>query len=111
MEIYKITFILTKLHRARLYTTPPPISLFFLLGADHQLGAHVFIKVFLAESLELHGTGFQGDALLVSILGNLGSHVIANDRVQAGHKHQTGCELVKMVRVKRASQVIVAYLS
>ena len=65
-------------------------SLFLLLGAQHQLRADIFLKVLFAEGLKFHSTLLESDALLVGILGHLGGHVITNDGVQAGHKHQTG---------------------
>lgn len=65
------------------------VHLFVLLGSKHQLGADVLVKVLLAEGLKLHSTLLQGNTLLVSVLGDLGGHVVANDGVQAGHEHQT----------------------
>lgn len=65
------------------------VHLFVLLGSKHQLGTDVLVKVLLAESLELHSTLLKSDTLLVSVLGDLGGHVVANDGVQAGHEHQT----------------------
>jgi hypothetical protein len=63
--------------------------LFLLLGADHQLGTDVLVKVLFAKSLELHGTLLQGKTLLVCVLGDLGGHVVSNDGVEAGDKHET----------------------
>lgn len=65
------------------------VPLFLLLGSQHQLGTDVLLKVLLAKSLEFHGTFLESDALLVSVLGHLGGHVVTDDRVQAGNKHQT----------------------
>lgn len=63
-------------------------SLLFL-GADHQLRADVFVKVLLAQSLELHGALLQRQALLVGILGHFRGHIVPDNWVQAGNKHQT----------------------
>lgn len=65
-----------------------------LLGVQHQLWADILVKVLFAESLELQGTLLEGNALLVGILGYLGSHVVANNGVEAGHKHKTKYLLV-----------------
>ena len=69
--------------------------LFVLLGSEHELGADVFVELLRAKSLKLHSTLLEGKVLLVSVLGNLGSHVVTNDRVQAGDEHQT----IKPVRI------------
>jgi hypothetical protein len=59
-----------------------------LLGSDHQLRADVGVELLLAESLELHGALLEGKTLLVSVLGNLAGHVVADDGVEAGDQHE-----------------------
>lgn len=59
-----------------------------LLGSDHQLRANVGVKLLLAESLELHGALLEGKTLLVSVLGDLASHVVTDDGVEAGDQHE-----------------------
>jgi len=46
------------------------------------------VKVSLAQCVQLHRTFLQCQPLLMGILRNLRGHVIANDRVEAGHQHQ-----------------------
>ena len=68
--------------------------LFLLLGSKHQLRADMGVEVLLAEGLKLHGTLLQSETLLVGVLSDLGCHVVTDNGVQAGDKHQTGEELV-----------------
>ena len=64
-------------------------SLFLLLGSQHQFRPDVLLEFFLGQSTEFQSALLQGDTLLVGVLGHLGGHVVANDGVQAGDKHQT----------------------
>lgn len=61
--------------------------LFLRLWCQHQLWPHGTVKFLLAQSLELHCTLFERRTLLVSVLGNLGGHVVTNDWVQTCYKH------------------------
>lgn len=68
------------------------IQLFLALvrsGADHQLGLNQGIKLLLSQSIELQSTLLEGKALLVSVLGNLASHIVTDLGVEAGNKHET----------------------
>ena len=56
---------------------------------DHELGLDEGIKLLLGQCLHLHRTLLQGQALLVSVLGNLAGHVVANLGVEAGDKHES----------------------
>lgn len=69
-------------------------NLFLLLGSNHQLRTDSLVKVLGANSVKLHGALLEGKTLLVCVLGDLGGHVVANDGVEAGDKHQTVYELV-----------------
>jgi hypothetical protein len=71
-----------------IYNSLHDLHLLLLLGSKHELRTDVLIKVLLAQSLELHGTLLEGKTLLVSVLCDLGGHVVANDRVKAGDKHK-----------------------
>lgn len=59
-----------------------------LLRANHQLGADKGVKLFLSKGVELHGGFLKSQTLLVSILGNLAGHVIANLGVEASDQHK-----------------------
>jgi hypothetical protein len=48
----------------------------------------VAVKVLFAKSLELHSALLESKTLLVSVLGDLAGHVVANDGVEAGDKHE-----------------------
>lgn len=71
-----------------LYKSLHDLHLFLLLGSKHELGTDGLVEVLLAQSLELHSTLLEGETLLVSVLGDLGGHVVANDGVKAGDKHE-----------------------
>jgi hypothetical protein len=64
------------------------LHLLRLLRSDHKLRADVAVKVLLAKSLELHSALLEGKALLVSVLGDLAGHVVTDDGVEAGDKHE-----------------------
>lgn len=70
-------------------TTTTTKRLFLLLGSNHELGTNVGVKLLLAQGLQLHSTLLEGEALLVSVLGDLGGHVVTDDGVEASDKHQT----------------------
>lgn len=65
------------------------LHLLLLLWGQHELWSDILVKVLAAQRLEFHGTFLEGQLLLVSILGNLAGHVVSDDRVQAGDKHET----------------------
>lgn len=64
------------------------LPLLGLLWGDHEFGTNVAVKVLLAEGLELHGGLLESEALLVGVLGDLAGHVVADDGVEAGDKHE-----------------------
>jgi hypothetical protein len=72
------------------YDIPAHPPLLLLLRSQHQLRADMLLKVLFTEGLELHRALLERNALLVCVLGDLGRHVVPDDRVQAGNKHQTG---------------------
>lgn len=57
-------------HRLEIWVRPQTDS---LLGPQHVLGAHPLVELCLCEVAELEGRGFQGGALLVGRLGDVGS--------------------------------------
>lgn len=61
---------------------------FVRLGADHELRLDEGIKLLLSEGIQLEGRLLERETLLVGILSNLASHVIANLGVEAGDKHE-----------------------
>jgi len=69
--------------------------LFLLLGRKHELWTDVLVEFLLAQSFELHGTLLKRRALLVRVLGDLAGHVVTDDGVEAGDKHQTRKLLVE----------------
>lgn len=81
------------------------VHLFLLLGSKHELRADILVKLLRAQSLELHSTLLQGEVFLVGVLGHLGSHVISNDGVQAGHEHQTISRLALTIKWKWGDEV------
>lgn len=58
--------------------------------ANHELRLDEGIKVLFVEGLELHGALLEGETLLVSVLGDLGGHVVSDLGVEAGNEHETG---------------------
>lgn len=63
-----------------------------LVGArsNHELRLDEGVELSFSEGLELHGTLLEGEALLVSVLGDLGSHVVSDLGVEASDEHETG---------------------
>lgn len=56
--------------------------------SNHELRLDEGIELIFGESLELHGALLEGKALLVSVLGDLGGHVVPNLGVEAGDEHE-----------------------
>jgi hypothetical protein len=48
----------------------------------------VTVEVLFTESLKLHSALLEGKTLLVSVLGDLAGHVVTDDGVKAGDKHE-----------------------
>ena len=54
---------------------------------SHLFGNHHRVKLIPGQITQLDGGFPQTDLLLVSVLGNLGSFVVTDVRVQSGHEH------------------------
>lgn len=63
----------------------------------------MLVEVLLAESFQFHGTLLERQAFLVGVLGDFGGHVVTNDWVQAGHKHETVAVRNELFVVKQAT--------
>lgn len=64
------------------------LSLFVLLGTDHRLRLHPLVELRLSEISQLERGLLQCQTLLVGVLGNGGSLVIADMRIERSHQHQ-----------------------
>ena len=64
-------------------------ALLLILRAKHQLWADEFVKIFLTKGIKCHSTLFQSQPFLMCILGNLRSHIVPDDRIQACDEHKT----------------------
>ncbi len=72
------------------FTVKATWHLLLLLGGQHEFGPDMFVKLLRGQRLQFHCRLLQSQTLLVSVLGHFGSHVIADDWVQTGNKHETG---------------------
>lgn len=64
-------------------------TLYLVRGADHELGADDAVKLLAGDFARLDGRLAERDALLVRVLGDGSSGVVASDGIQARNEHQT----------------------